>query len=155
MPLLVRGRARSLALTTLGLAHLLVPMPPRPALLCYPGEVQPTFLSAAVRKGQGRLCAFPEHQLGPRQRLKPGTFPWPLVVTWIKDINTDPSCCRAMNPHVTLSSSMGWDFVMTSSGSGRLLLPPSCCVSSSSSLHRVQPTQLPFSPISPPHTFTL
>ena len=50
---------------TLGLAHLPVPTPTRPALLCYPGEVQATFLSAAVRRGRAVSVHSLDINMGP------------------------------------------------------------------------------------------
>lgn len=41
---------------------------------------------------------------------------WPLVVTWIMDINTDTHCCRAMDTDMFLGGSPGQDIIGASGG---------------------------------------
>lgn len=37
-----------------------------------------------------------------RLQPRPRTFTWPSVVSWSRDINTDPSCCRTSDIHMNL-----------------------------------------------------
>lgn len=37
-----------------------------------------------------------------------------LVVTWVRDVDTDPCCSKAMDPDMALSGSKGCDFTIGS-----------------------------------------
>ena len=64
------------------------------------------------------------HQQGLRLWPKPWASVWPLVATWVTNINTDPGCYRATD--MALSSSSGLDNSMPLDGStGRSLQPGS------------------------------
>lgn len=77
---------------------------------------------------------------------------WPLVVTWVIDINPPPGCCKAMDPDRAVISSLD-------------ITKPSCssvscsyqtiafhhCISSSPSLSSAQTFHFSFSPISLHH----
>jgi hypothetical protein len=72
-------------------------------------QERPAVLSMVAINGQGHLST------GLRQHPRPGTSTWPLVVTWVLDITTDPVCDRAMD--MALSGSPGQDVIMASGGS--------------------------------------
>lgn len=48
-------------------------------------------------------------EVGVEQRRNPSAQP--LVVTWYLDINTEPGCSRATDPHMTLDCSLSWTSV--------------------------------------------
>jgi hypothetical protein len=65
--------------------------------------VGPALLSAVAGKGLGQFCTALGHQHGPRGHPRPETAEWPVVVIWATDIDTDPCCCKAMDPSQTFT----------------------------------------------------
>lgn len=63
-------------------------------------------------------CTAVGHQHGPRLQPIPGMSAWPLVVTWATDIDTNRCHCMTMDPDVTVSSSLGRDFMASDGGAG-------------------------------------
>lgn len=109
----------------------------------------PAFLSAAALEGWGHPSAPLKHPHDPRRQPRPGTSPWPLVVTKARDSDTDPGCCRVT---WSFDGSMGQDLAVASgdgTGHSQQAVPHSPWVSNPTSLHGVH-TILLLSHSSPP-----
>lgn len=52
---------------------------------------EPARPRASVSERQGYVRAALGHQHGPRKQPRPGTSTWPLMVTRVMDIDTDPA----------------------------------------------------------------
>ena len=79
------------------------------------------------------------HPQGLWWQSRPWTCPWPLVVIWATDIDTDPSCSRTMEPDMVLGDSSGQDLTMASS---HLLVSHNCRVPCSTFLQYMNPQLL-------------
>lgn len=109
-----------------------------------PGQI---YSAAQVRGRVGEPFTDLEHPYGPRQQPRCGMSEWPLVLTWAKDIHTDPRCCMAMDPDKAPSISMGWGFTKGSGGRAgysHQAVPRHPHISSSFFLHSAQTILLLF-----------
>lgn len=100
--------------------------------------------SLTASKGWGQLCTCPQPT--------PVITAWPLVVTWVIDINSPPGCCKAMDPDRAMISSLDIAIPSCSSVScSYQTIPFHHCISSSASLPSAQTFHISFSPISLHH----
>lgn len=114
------------------------------------------FLCAAVNEGWGQFYIAFEYQHGPKWQPRPWISAWSLVVIWATDTNTDPCCCMVTDqtwlsvaartrtwlwPQVAVQAHNSlFPFTLVSPNPPFFILLKSFC--------------FPFSPISPPHTWT-
>lgn len=97
--------------------------------------------------GHGQVCTDPGHQCSPWWVARPGASPCSLVVIWATDIDRKLCYWLAMDPHMALSCSSGWDLTMASGGWAAHLQqasPLHLWVSSSIFLHNAQAAPLLF-----------
>ena len=82
------------------------------------------------------------HLWQPRSR----TSTWPLVITWVTDINTGPSYSRTTEPGLALGGRPGQDLTMASSSPP----VPHCCLVPSPAFSWCKPFGFTVSSTSPP-----
>lgn len=70
--------------------------------------------SPTTVEGWGQLSTVLGHHQDFRRQPRPGTFAWPLMVTWTSDINTEPGFDRTISPDMAPGGSMGLHVPMTS-----------------------------------------